>query len=98
VDTTLASPVPIFIFWGAGLVVLYNDAAIPIVSTKHPASLGKPAHEVWKEAWNIIGPAFPAAVYDNSPFLEHYNRAMDERTEGEFEAFYPAGSRRLLQG
>ncbi len=205
VNTALASPVPVFIFWGAGLVVLYNDAAIPIVSTKHPACLGKPAHEVWKEAWNIIGPevkqvladgtsthregvlvplerngvledlywnysysaiyergevsgvlvicrevtatilaarerdaiaerlhqvldattdsvlsidrrwritymnppalkavgpmadavgqnfwtTFPAAVYDNSPFLEHYNRAMDERTEGEFEAFYP---------
>ncbi len=205
VNAVLASPVPMFLYWGAERVVLYNDAAVPLVSTKHPNALSKPAREVWKEAWHIIGPeveqamadgtitnhegvlvplerdgvmqdlywnysysaayengriggvlvicrevtatvlanrernaiaerlkqvldattdsilsidrewrisfmnpparkaagpladavganfwvAFPAAVYEGSPFLKHYYRAMDEGIAGEFEAFYP---------
>ena len=205
VNAALASPVPMFLYWGAERAVLYNDAAIPIASAKHPHEIGKPVREFWKEAWHIIGPeveqvmadgtitnhegvlvplerdgviqdlywnysysaayenggiggvlvicrdvtqtvlasrerdaiaerlkqmfdattdsvlsidrdwrisfmnpparkaagpladavganfwaAFPAAVYEGSPFLEHYYRAMDERSAGEFEAFYP---------
>lgn len=56
VNVMLSSPIPMFIYWGAELMVLYNDAAIPIASAKHPLSLGSPAREVWKEAWHIIGP------------------------------------------
>ena len=33
--------------------------------------------------------AFPDAVYDGSPFVEHYQRAMDERVAGSFETYYP---------
>ncbi len=33
--------------------------------------------------------SFPAAVYEGSPYVEHYYRAMNERVAGEFEAFYP---------
>ena len=36
---------------------------------------------LWKE--------FPEAVYDGSPFVEHYNRAMYEGKAGSFEAHYP---------
>ncbi len=32
---------------------------------------------------------FPNAVYDGSPFLYHYYRAMDQGIHAEFEAFYP---------
>jgi len=206
VSVMLSSPIPMFIYWGAELIVLYNDAAIPTASAKHPRSLGNPAREVWKEAWHIIGPelsrviagegvvnnydvlvpierdgaiqdlywnysyspvfekgriggvlvicqdvtpsvtarheratvaaklrqtletttdsvlninrdwtiaymnpparatvevmgdaigrgfweAFPATIYEGSPYVEHYYRAMDEGIFGEFEAFYPA--------
>jgi PAS domain S-box-containing protein len=31
---------------------------------------------------------FPAAVYEGSPYVEHYNRAMYERNAGQFEARY----------
>jgi PAS domain S-box-containing protein len=32
--------------------------------------------------------SFPAAVYEGSPYVEHYNRAMYEATAGQFEAHY----------
>jgi PAS domain S-box-containing protein len=32
--------------------------------------------------------SFPAAVYEGSPYVEHYNRAMYEGVPGQFEAHY----------
>jgi PAS domain S-box-containing protein len=32
--------------------------------------------------------SFPAAVYEGSPYVEHYNRAMHEGSAGQFEAHY----------
>ena len=37
----------------------------------------------------ILFEAFPAIVYENSPYIENYRRSMDEGLPGEFEAFYP---------
>ena len=51
----LSSRHPMVIWWGPELVLLYNDAWIPILGpSKHPA-LGKPGAEVWPEMWHIIG-------------------------------------------
>ncbi len=36
-------------------MLLYNDAWLPILGNKHPASLGRPGSEVWSEIWDIIG-------------------------------------------
>ena len=44
------------IYWGSDLTLLYNDAARPIASVKHPGALGASAKTVWAEAWHIIGP------------------------------------------
>jgi PAS domain S-box-containing protein len=41
---------------------------------------------VGKNIWE----AFPAMIYEGSPYVEFYHRAMDEGMAGEFEAFYPA--------
>ena len=56
VHIVLASPLPMFIYWGTESLVIYNDAARPILSIKHPAALGAPANQVWREAWHIVGP------------------------------------------
>ena len=32
--------------------------------------------------------AFPGTVYEGSPYVEHYRRAMEQRISGQFEAFY----------
>ena len=57
VNMMLASPMPALMYWGPSLILLYNDAARPIASVKHPWALGAPAVEVWREAWPIFGPA-----------------------------------------
>lgn len=56
VSLALHSSFPTVIFWGPDLVMLYNDAYLPMLGDKHPASLGRPAREVWPEIWSLIGP------------------------------------------
>jgi diguanylate cyclase (GGDEF)-like protein/PAS domain S-box-containing protein len=52
----LSSRFPMLIWWGPQLVKIYNDAYVPVLGSKHPASVGRPGHEVWPEIWDIIGP------------------------------------------
>ena len=48
----LASRQPMFIWWGASLTTLYNDACRPLLGDKHPEALGQPASQVWHEVWH----------------------------------------------
>ena len=52
----LGSRFPMLLWWGPDLLHLYNDAYRPILRDKHPASLGAPAAEVWREIWDVAGP------------------------------------------
>lgn len=55
VGICLSSRYPMVIWWGPELVLLYNDAWIPILGPqKHPA-LGRPGAQVWPEVWHIVG-------------------------------------------
>jgi PAS domain S-box-containing protein len=52
----LTSGHPMYIWWGADGACLYNDAYRQSIGPeRHPASLGRPAREVWSEIWHIIG-------------------------------------------
>lgn len=62
VNVSLSSPIPMLIYWGPELILIYNDAARPIASIKHPRALGASARDVWKEAWHIIGPEVEAVL------------------------------------
>jgi len=53
----LASPFPMFVWWGPSFTILYNDAYISFLGrTKHPGVLGRPGREAWYEIWDTIGP------------------------------------------
>lgn len=56
VNLILAAPIAMQLFWGPDFTCIYNDAMAPALSAKHPASLGQPARDVWREAWPTIGP------------------------------------------
>ena len=57
VSIGLLSCVPIKIWWGPELIMLYNDAYIPSLGPlKHPAALGRSAWVVWPEIWDLLGP------------------------------------------
>jgi PAS domain S-box-containing protein len=56
--------------------------------------LNRRAKEVLSPFGEVIGKnlfsAFPATIYEDSPYVRTYRRAMEERIAGRFEAFYPA--------
>jgi PAS domain S-box-containing protein len=56
VSLMLRSPQPTYIAWGPEQISLYNDGYIPICGDKHPAGIGMPAHRLWAEVWDELGP------------------------------------------
>src|SRR5664279_3965180 len=56
VRTVLNSRLPMLLFWGPELVQLYNDACLPSLGDKHPASIAQPAAQCWAEAWDELRP------------------------------------------
>jgi PAS domain S-box-containing protein len=59
----LRSPFPTILSWGPEMVFLYNDAAIPTLNTKHPRALGGRYREVFREAWDLVGPDVEACLF-----------------------------------
>ena len=47
---------PMFVWWGAELVNIYNDAYIPMLGKRHPRAYGKRGGDIWRDAWPVIGP------------------------------------------
>jgi PAS domain S-box-containing protein len=56
VEIILASGFPMAVRWGPEFITIYNDAYISILGDKHPGALGTPAHEVWAEIYDELGP------------------------------------------
>ena len=61
VNLTLYSHHPAETLWGPDLVLIYNDSYRSIPGRRPPDALGKPAREVYKEAWSVIGPMLEKA-------------------------------------
>lgn len=49
VGVMLAANQPMFVAWGPGRTLLYNDAYAEILAGKHPAAMGRDFLEVWSE-------------------------------------------------
>ncbi|HET9447991.1 MAG TPA: histidine kinase dimerization/phospho-acceptor domain-containing protein, partial [Steroidobacteraceae bacterium] len=62
VSICLGSSFQIAIYWGPELGLIYNDDWSPILGSKHPWALGRPAREVWPEIWDTIGPLFDSVM------------------------------------
>ncbi len=60
----LSCAFPSLVFWGKGLVQLYNDAFIPLLAERHPSGLGQAAQECWWDAWEIVGPNLQRVMDD----------------------------------
>lgn len=61
VNSLLNSPFPSAVFWGADLILLYNDGYKPFLGGKHPAALGRRARASWEEVWEAVGPSLEDA-------------------------------------
>ncbi len=62
VDTLMASHVPMYVVAGPELVLVYNDAYVPVLGGKHPAAFGRPFAQVWPEAAGQVLPMFAAVL------------------------------------
>jgi len=59
----LHSPFPTILSWGPEMAFLYNDAAIPTLTVKHPSALGGLYRDVFREAWDRVGADLEACFY-----------------------------------
>ncbi len=62
VSICLNSRMPVLVWWGRDLLMLYNDAYRQLIGAKHPAALGQPGRECWPEIWHVIGPMLDAVL------------------------------------
>ncbi len=67
------------------ILAIDRDWRITYMNAHALATAGPLADSIGKNFWEN----FPEAVYEGSPFLYHYYRAMDQQIAAEFEAFYP---------
>lgn len=58
----LSSQFPMWLAWGGGLHMIYNDAYCEILRSKHPHALGQPVIDVWNEIRAEITPLFEQAM------------------------------------
>jgi len=58
----LASPSPVFLWWGPEFIQFYNDAYRPIMGGLHPQGMGQRGPDCWGEAWKIVYPLVEAAM------------------------------------
>jgi PAS domain S-box-containing protein len=56
VNMMLESQFPMLLIWGPEMVVLYNDACVPLEGERHPDALGRTGQDCWPEAWHILAP------------------------------------------
>lgn len=76
---------PMCLVWGPKLAMLYNDAYVAILGEKHPASLGQPLAEVWREIWPDIEPMVAQALaghtvhHDDVPYVIERRKGQPEQ-------------------
>jgi transcriptional regulator with XRE-family HTH domain/tetratricopeptide (TPR) repeat protein len=61
-EICLTSRLPIVLFWGPDLTLLYNDAYARILGRKHAWALGRRGRDVWEEVWGTIGSALEGVM------------------------------------
>ena len=84
----LTSRQPMFVWWGDDLINLYNDAYKAIVGGKHPLALGQPAHVVWSEIWDQVGPRAESAMRANEGTYDEALMLIMERYGYREETYY----------
>ncbi|MGI4831542.1 MAG: PAS domain-containing protein [Janthinobacterium lividum] len=67
------------------VVSVNRDWVITYLNPAAEALYGPSIEMVGRNVWEC----FPDAVYEGSPYTEHFNRAMNEGIIGRFEAHYP---------
>ena len=81
VRMAMESPFATNLWCGADHSLVYNDAYIPLLGSKHPAALGRPGREVWAEVWPAVATMMEAIDRGERVFAEDGHFVM-ERADG----------------
>ena len=84
----LTTRFPATLFWGPDLVLLYNEAFVPLIEDKHPAALGSPGREVFPEIWPVIGPMLAGVLAGDGPTWVEDQRLLMRRRGFLEECFF----------
>ncbi|WP_341212869.1 GAF domain-containing protein [uncultured Limimaricola sp.] len=68
VRVMLASSQPMWLFWGADPVLLYNDASRNFIGEQHPQAFGQPAPQGLGQAWTSIEPLLARIMQSGEAF------------------------------
>jgi signal transduction histidine kinase/DNA-binding response OmpR family regulator len=89
VDLCLDSEFPVQISWGPELLVLYNDAYIPLLGAeKHPWALGRPASEVGPHLWSASEQHQHEVMLTGRPYHSGDQRVIINRHGYPEEAYF----------
>ncbi|KAI9843738.1 MAG: hypothetical protein M1838_002481 [Thelocarpon superellum] len=66
-NMVMANPHATAMFWGPDLVVIYNEAYVPIAGSKHPSMLGQNYRHAWAELWPDLEPIFEGMKRSGKP-------------------------------
>ena len=77
VDVTLAAKQPMFVAWGPDLAMLYNDAYVALLGSKHPAALGVAFLDVWAEAREDLAPLVNQVLAGDPVHMDDISLMLD---------------------
>jgi len=82
VNLMLSSPTPARTLWGPDLVLVYNDSYRNTPGKRHPDALGRPAREVYRESWHVVGPLLEESFTSGATFSYEKLRVPLETPDG----------------
>jgi signal transduction histidine kinase/DNA-binding response OmpR family regulator len=89
VDLCLDSEFPVQISWGPDLLLLYNEAYIPLLGAeKHPWALGRPASEVGPHLWSASEQHLREVLQTGRPYHSGDQRLIINRHGYPEEAYF----------
>jgi len=83
-DACLIARVPIALFLGPDLALIYNELHGSLIADKHPASLGAKPADVYPEIWRAIEPLLRRVV-ETGEDVQSGDLALDIRRNGKRE-------------
>ena len=87
VNMMLSSSYPILLLCGPELILLYNDAFRPILTDRHPDSLGDRGREFWIDVWPVVGQQLESVLHDGKT-VSYQNALVPILRHGKLEDAY----------
>src|SRR6478735_512434 len=88
VGIMLRTRYPMLLSWGEHLVMLYNDAFIPTLGTKHPDAVGGLLREQFAEVWDAVGAMQESVLAGGPATWDEDLPLVIERGTGPEETFF----------